>query len=82
MTKYTKIKDYEPITMPDEETSVLSACCDCGLVHWYVLAEDKQTGERCILAIKDKRRTAQLRRHSYGALHNGNGKWRMIRRVP
>jgi len=79
VTKYTKIKDYGPLAMPNEDTSLLLACCDCGLVHWLVLAEDKETGERCILAIRDNRRTAQLRRNEYGKLHDGSGKWRMVR---
>ena len=76
--KYTEIEDYGPLPMPDEETSILMACCDCGLVHWYALAEHKETNEHVILVIRDNRRTAQLRRHEYGELHRGK-KWRLIR---
>lgn len=79
MSKYTRLDSYDEFEMPDEETTIFNACCDCGMVHMYVLAEEIETGRRCVIVIRDERRTAQLRRHEYGDLHNGNGKWRLIR---
>ena len=79
MSKYTILYDYGEFTLPDADTAVYFACCDCGLVHVFVLAEEKETGRESILIIRQDRNTAQLRRHGFGDLHNGSGKWRMIR---
>ena len=79
MSKYVRLDNYGEFVMPDEEHAVYNACCDCGLVHAYVLAEEIETGRKCVLVIRDERRTAQLRRYGYGDLHNGNSKWRLIR---
>lgn len=81
MSKYIKADDYEEPQMPKEPGDIVyQACCDCGLVHVIAWFEHVDTGKLKMLTVRDERRTAQLRRNEYGSLHNGSGKWRMIRR--
>lgn len=80
VSKYEDIDDYGEFILPDKEKSVYFSCCDCALVHAFVLAVEKDTGRESILIIRQNRHTAQLRRHGHGDLQNGNGKWRLIRR--
>jgi len=79
VSTYAEIEDYTEFQLPTPQQIVFFACCDCGLVHGFVLAEEKETGKRGIFIFKDNRRTAQLRRYKVGDLHGGEGKWRMIR---
>lgn len=80
MSKYIKAEDYDEPQMPEEVGDVVyQACCDCGLVHMIAWCENTETGEMKVRIIRDERRTAQLRRHEYGYLHDKNGKWRLIR---
>jgi hypothetical protein len=79
VSKYEHIADYGEFELPTEDEVIFFACCDCGLVHTFVLAEEKRTGRESILIIRDNRRTAQLRRHEFGDLHRGDGRWRLVR---
>jgi len=79
MSKYNQIEDGGILELPEEGDTLYLACCDCGLVHEHVWAENIETGERVLVVFRDERRTAQLRRHHYGDLHNSTGKWRLIR---
>lgn len=80
VSKYKRISDYDEVQMPEEPGDIVyQACCDCGLVHLIGWCENMDTGEMSIRIMRDDRRTAQLRRYSYGDLHNGNGNWRLVR---
>lgn len=80
MSKYTDLADYDEYTLPEHGETIYQACCDCGLVHMIAWYRYKETGAEKILIVQDKRRTAQLRRYKNGDLHDGNGKWRLIRK--
>jgi len=75
-SKYTKLQDCEGIEI-DKETIFRFACCDCGLVHDMVIADEED--EKSSLAVRrNSRATAQLRRHSFGYLQQRNiGKYSM-----
>jgi len=80
VSKYIKRENYDEVMLPEEPGDVVyEACCDCGLVHMIAWCENVETGEMSIRIMRDNRRTAQLRRHEYGALHRGVGKWRLVR---
>jgi len=69
-TKFRKLKDFEEITIHYPDTLFHEACCDCGLVHYW--AFHVYRGRTLGIAFKkDKRATAQLRRHKYGYLQQG-----------
>lgn len=56
------------------------ACCDCGLVHDVAFAIE-DNGKLGIAMRRNKRATAQLRRHNYGNLQQVEvGGFRIIRR--
>jgi hypothetical protein len=59
--KYPTLQDGEGITLKSKEAFFLS-CCDCGLVHKIALVASR-SGEIGFALMRDKRRTAQLRRH-------------------
>lgn len=54
-------------------------CCDCGLTHSVGIIHHVGSGAIRLCMRRNERSTAQYRRHKKGYLHNGNGKWRMIR---
>lgn len=56
-------------------------CCDCGLVHRYII-EREHGGQGIIIRMwRDDRRTAQVRRgKNVSLLKGGSGKWTMRRR--
>ena len=79
MSKYLKLKDYEGMPYEDD-TIVRMACCDCGVVHDTILVEEE--GEPPVLVFKRNRRaTAQLRRHKYGNLQWGRAdlRYKMVK---
>lgn len=67
-----KLRDWEGDTFT-------LICCDCSLVHHVGVMRDTHTGRILVGMSSDSRRTAQYRRNKRGNLHNGNGKWRLIR---
>jgi hypothetical protein len=75
MSKYSKIKDYEPTYFDWRDTTLRFACCDCGLVHDWVFRPNG--AKSFVLLRRMNRSTAQLRRHGYGNLHSDVGKWRL-----
>jgi hypothetical protein len=77
MTKYEKFNDCEGPLLADGEIFRF-ACCDCGLVHSMVAV--KEDGGIGLAFKREKRHTAQLRRHGYGHLQQqGVGKHKMVR---
>lgn len=82
MSSYPKAKIGEKVKVNTKEQIISLACCDCGLVHRMDIEVDpNEEGVVYILAPRDERATAQLRRHGYGYLHDeDNGtKWRLVR---
>ena len=80
MTKYPKLKDYEGFEVALGDVFRF-ACCDCGLVHDMVLA-DEDNGKHGIAFKRHNRATAQLRRHHFGYLQqSGFLKFRMVKEV-
>lgn len=72
MAKYAKLPDDMGWLVNTEEETLKIACCDCGLVHYIgiTIKDDKNI----MIGFKRARRaTAQLRRHNYGSLQQGNG---------
>ena len=81
MDKYPKIKDYAATMVNSQKGELLElACCDCGLVHFIKL--DVTDDSRVQIAFKKNRRaTAQLRRHNYGDLQQGKNKmYKMLKK--
>lgn len=77
--KYPKLKDYAATIIDTSKNELLElACCDCSLVHFIKL--DIIGGVKVQIAFKkNKRATAQLRRHNYGDLQQGkNRKYEII----
>ena len=81
MTKYTKLANDEGYCINSNEECLRLACCDCGMVHTYVFIMKGNKHEKLAgVSVKkhevipvirsEPRATAQLRRHSYGYLHN------------
>ena len=75
MSKYYKLKDYEPTFFDWRDTILRFACCDCGLVHDMKFVP--KGADSFVLFRRVNRSTAQLRRHRYGNLHDGDGKWKL-----
>lgn len=77
--RYNRLDDYEPVFLAPDESLQL-ACCDCGLVHLYEYVVIDKNGDQVdnlgigLRFIRQRRATAQLRRHKYGHLHHGK-KW-------
>lgn len=71
--KYKKRVDGEEFLVNYKEHEILRlACCDCGLVHSFAFRVYR--GGTLGIAVKQEARvTAQLRRHSYGSLQQGEG---------
>ena len=73
MTNYIKRADYEEFLLNYKEHEILRlACCDCGLAHSFAFHKYKN-GKLGIAAKRESRATAQLRRHNWGSLQQGNG---------
>jgi len=89
--KYPKIGDGDPVRLSIgkygkrtenlvdvEAQDVLSfACCDCGMVHQFVPIRINSK-EINVHIVRQDRSTAQLRRHRFGNLHDGVGKWKIV----
>lgn len=68
MAKYIKRKDYEEFLVNYKEREILRlACCDCGLVHSFAF-HMYRGGKLGIATSREKRASAQLRRHKFGYL--------------
>jgi hypothetical protein len=87
MTKYKELTDEDEILLTfDEEAQAgaFIACCDCGLVHLWLLELKLDEEESLLLSMKIERMqrsTGQLRRHKGGSLQRGEcPTWEMIRR--
>lgn len=81
MTKYIKRKDYEEFLLNYKNHDILRlACCDCGLVHSFAFHKYR-SGMLGIAARREKRATAQLRRHEYGDLQRpiDSNKYKLVR---
>ena len=81
MAKRAKFKKSRYPKQPAIEVDsgiVRFACCDCGLVHVAGVAVTP-SGIVHMVARRDNRATAQLRRHRFGDLHNKDEKWKMVR---
>ena len=78
MSLYNRLVDCEPTYFDWRDTTLRFACCDCGLVHDFVF---KPHGAKSfVMFMRQNRSTGQLRRHKYGSLHNGSGKWGLVER--
>lgn len=60
--KYVPLEDGDGLSLENGEVFFLS-CCDCGLVHKMAVVSQKRGKEIGLALMRDKRRTAQLRRH-------------------
>lgn len=65
--KYHKLEDGEAQRLNLDEQDWCIACCDCGAVHLIQFHHIKDNIWD-FAAFRQPRRTAQLRRHQYGAL--------------
>lgn len=75
--KYPKLVDGEIFELDPKKDVLHFACCDCGMVHeWQFQVED---GKVYFQLYQIPAASAQLRRHEFGALHEGVGKWKMVR---
>lgn len=80
MSKYPKLNDGEGFTFDPTETYLRFACCDCGLVHEF--AFDVKGKKELLMAMqRQKRATAQLRRHNYGFLQRPlkKGRYKLVK---
>ena len=67
MTRYNKLEDDMGYLVDTTEETLKLACCDCGLVHYVGITI--KDGRNIMIGFKrDRRATAQLRRHRYGYL--------------
>lgn len=74
---YPRISDgSEKVIKPGTEYFKV-ACCDCGMVHSYFF--DIKDGDIHLIIFRESASTAQLRRNEFGSLHEGVGKWKLIR---
>ena len=73
---YEKLEDDMGFLIDTEREVLKLACCDCGLVHYFgiTIKDDKHI---MIGFKRDKRATAQLRRHKYGFLQQGKGRYKL-----
>ena len=78
MTKYNKLENGMGYLVDTTEETLKLACRDCGMVH-YIGITIKDDQNIMIGFKKDKRATAQLRRHSYGFLQQGREKHKLVR---
>lgn len=62
-----------------EGDSISFACCDCGMVHQFIPVRLTKS-DIALHIIRKDRSTGQLRRHRFGKLHKGVGKWRLIKK--
>ena len=78
MGKYDKIEDKTGFYFNPTKETLKLACCDCGLVHYYGITVENK--EHIFIGFqKDKRSTAQLRRHKYGNLQQGKStRYRLV----
>lgn len=82
MSSYPKAKVGQKVKINTEKEILRLACCDCGLVHQMDIEIDQnENGVVYIVAPRNERATAQLRRYKYGFLHDKNNgtKWRLVR---
>ncbi len=75
---YNKMGDGQPMAFNPEADVLALACCDCGLVHDIKITVNPD-GTATIAHYRNKRATAQLRRHDYGYLQKRPGRYRMVR---
>ena len=78
MSKYDKIEDDMGFLVNTEKETLKLACCDCGMVH-YVGITVKDDKNIMIGFKRDRRATAQLRRHGYGYLQQGRKGYKLDR---
>ena len=79
MTKYRKFGDGEGVLLDPDEDYFRFACCDCGLVHTMAVVPEDD-GRIGVAFKREKRATAQLRRHEYGFLQQRRGgRYRIVR---
>jgi hypothetical protein len=70
-SKYEMLKDGV-IERYDRDVILRFACCDCGLVHDYEIAQTKKY--MYFRATRKPKHTAQLRRYHYGKLNQCGNK--------
>lgn len=87
MSKYPKLKNYEGFSVDAKKGDrIYFACCDCGMVHCMAFAEERADGVKepaghlGVAFRSEPRRTAQLRRHRFGNLQQGYGRYQLVRR--
>ena len=69
MSKYPKLQDEEVCEFDMDNEYLRFACCDCGLVHTFaIFIVDKKPRTMGFACKRERRATAQLRRHKYGFL--------------
>jgi len=79
MSKYIQLTDYETVMLDHKKGEILRfACCDCGMVH-SIAAVPETEDTVGIVFRQEPRRTGQLRRHGFGNLHRGVGKFKLIK---
>ena len=78
MSKYTHIEDGEVNSLNIKNNEWLRfACCDCGMVH--SINFEYKRGTLYFTMTQDPIASAQMRRRHFGELHNGIGKWKLVR---
>lgn len=80
MGKYEKLADGDSFEFNMDEEYLNFACCSCGHVHEMFFEEvDKDTLKMTLGT--DRKKTAALRRNSFGSLQIGDeSKWKMVRK--
>ena len=73
MSLFKQLSDNEPTFFDWRTTTLRFACCDCGMVHDF--AFQPNGAKSYVIFLSKPQSTAQLRRHKFGSLHKGDGKW-------
>lgn len=78
MSSKYKAMDDGKVYRYEKDDILRFACCDCGMVHDFRLAQTRKY--LYFSATQKPRSTSQLRRMKYGKLHKSKGKWYLKRR--
>jgi len=78
MSKYSNIEDGEINSLDIKNKEWLRfACCHCGMVHSITF--EYKNNILYFTMTQDPRASTQMRRRHFGELHNGIGKWKLVR---
>ena len=65
--KYTQLKDGDSMELVDKVQHAV-VCCDCGLVHDYLVNHTKNARKTIVTVTRNNRATGQIRRYRHPKL--------------